>query len=170
MNVAAEPLSRIAIRKVTWKLREIAGCDKKLFFPIVHFIEWVLANPDNEMGMEFELVEPYEMQDTYGTTNTGKNVMLIRSDVYDKAVLGSARDRFTLCHELGHYLLHQPESIIYARGTVPAYRNPEWQANTFAAELMAPANMVKNMSIEEIMEECGMSRQAAAIQYNLIHK
>ena len=35
---------------------------------------------------------------------------------------------------------------------------------------MAPANMVKNMSIEEIMEECGMSRQAAAIQYNLIHK
>ena len=27
-----------------------------------------------------------------------------------------------------------------------------------------------NMSIEEIMEECGMSRQAAAIQYNLIHK
>ena len=110
------------------------------------------------------------MQDTYGTTNTGKNVMLIRSDVYDKAVLGSARDRFTLCHELGHYLLHQPESISYARGTVPAYRNPEWQANTFAAELMAPANMVKNMSIEEIMEECGMSRQAAAIQYNLIHK
>ena len=40
------------------------------------------------MGMEFELVEPWEMQDTYGTTNTGKNIMLIRSDVYDRAVQG----------------------------------------------------------------------------------
>ena len=36
MNVAAEPLSRIAIRKVTWKLREIAGCDKKLFLSLIH--------------------------------------------------------------------------------------------------------------------------------------
>ena len=38
------------------------------------------------------------------------------------------------------------------------------------AELMAPANMVKYMSVAEIMEECGMSKQAATIQYNMIHK
>ena len=170
MNVAAEPLSRETIRKMTWELRKISGCDKQLYFPILHFIEWVLLNPSNDMGMEFELVEPWEMQDTYGTTNTGKNIMLIRSDVYDRAVQGSARDRFTLCHELGHYLLHRPESISYARGSVPTYCDPEWQANTFAAELMAPANMVKYMSVAEIMEECGMSKQAATIQYNMIHK
>lgn len=170
MNVAADPLSRLAIRKITWKLREIAGCDNTPFFPIVHFIEWVLANPENDMGMEFEIVEPHEMQDTYGMTNTGRNIMNIRSDVYDRAVQGNPRDRFTLCHELGHYLLHQPESISYARGEIPAYRNPEWQANTFAAELMAPMNMVKDMTIEEIMEECGLSRQSATIRYKEIHK
>lgn len=170
MNVAAEPLSRIMIRKIAWEIRKLAGCDKIIYFPIVHFIEWVLANPENDMGMEFEIVEPYEMQDTYGTTNTGSNAMQIRSDVYDRAVLGSARDRFTLCHELGHYLLHQPEAISYARGNIPVYRNPEWQANTFAAELMAPQILVKDMSIDEIMENCGMSRQAATIQYHEIHK
>lgn len=168
MNVAADPLSRINIRKITRELRKIAGCDDIPFFPIVHFIEWVLANPEN--GMEFEIVEPYEMEDTYGTTNTGRNVMRIRSDVYDRAVQGSPRDRFTLCHELGHYLLHQPESISYARGKIPAYMDPEWQANTFAAELMAPMHLVYNMSIEEIMEKCGMSRQAATIQFREIHK
>ena len=34
MNVAAEPLSRETIRKMTWELRKISGCDKKLYFPI----------------------------------------------------------------------------------------------------------------------------------------
>lgn len=168
MNVAAEPLSRLKIRRITRELRELAGCEDILFFPIVHFIEWVLANPVN--GMEFEIVEPEEMEDTYGTTNTGNNVMRIRSDVYERAVQGNPRDRFTLCHELGHYLLHQPECISYARGGIPTYRNPEWQANTFAAELMAPMHMIQEMSVEEIMHRCGMSRQAATIQYNEIHK
>ena len=92
--------------------------------------------------------------------------MRIRSDVYEGAVKGRPRDRFTLCHELGHYILHQPEFMSYARGDIPRYRQPEWQANTFAGELMAPYDLVKDMSIEEIMKKCGMSRQAATIQYN----
>ena len=55
MNVAAEPLSRQLIRKITWKVREIAGCDDVLYFPIVHFIEWVLANPENDKKKGFEI-------------------------------------------------------------------------------------------------------------------
>ena len=101
MNVAADPMSRASIRKLTKKLRELAGCDKREFFPIVRFIEWILANPDN--GIDLEIVDPDEMQDTYGTTNTGSNIMRIRSDVYDGAVKGNPRHRFTLCHEVGHY-------------------------------------------------------------------
>ena len=168
MNVAAYPMSRASIRKLTKKLRELAGCDKREFFPIVRFIEWILANPDN--GIDLEIVDPDEMQDTYGTTNTGSNIMRIRSDVYDGAVKGDPRHRFTLCHEVGHYFLHQPDSVSFARGKIPRYRDPEWQANTFAAELMAPYDLVKNMSVDEIMEKCGMSKQAATIQFNEYHR
>ena len=75
-----------------------------------------------------------------------------------------------IIHELGHYFLHQPESMSHARGNVPRYRDPEWQANTFAAELMAPYSLTKDMSVQEIMKECGMSKQAATIQYNEYHK
>lgn len=165
MNVSAEPLSRKKIQKITMMLRKMLGFEKNLFFPIVHFIEWVMANPDSDMS--FEILSEEEMDDTYGMTNTGSNVMRIREDVYNGAVMGNPRDRFTLCHELGHYLLHQPEYISYGRGSVPIYRNPEWQANTFAAELMAPCELIKNMKIEDIMEQCGMSREAATIQYNI---
>lgn len=168
MNVSAEPLSRKRIRNITIELRKILGYEKKTFFPIVHFIEWVMTNPN--CGMELEILTREEMQDTYGTTNTGSKVMRIREDVYEGAVKGNPRDRFTLCHELGHYLLHQPEKISYARGNVPAFKNPEWQANVFAAELMAPHDLVKNMSIEEISKKCGMSRQAASFQYEECRK
>ena len=41
----------------------------------------------------------------------------------------------------------------------------EWQANTFAAELMAPYELIRGMGVEEIMRECGMSYTAASIQY-----
>lgn len=163
MNVSAEPLSKKNIRKIAMELRRMTGFDKEPYFPIVHFIEWIMANPEN--GMELEILTKEEMQDTYGTTNTGSNKMRIREDVYEGAVRGNPRDRFTLCHELGHYFLHQPENISYARGNIPAYRNPEWQANVFAAELLAPYELVKNMSTNEIAEKCGMSHQAAYIKY-----
>lgn len=168
MNVVAKPRSRVDIRKMTNKLRKLLGFEDSLYFPIVEFVEWILANPED--GIDLEIVEPEEMDNTYGTTNTGINKMRIRSDVYEGAVHGNPRDRFTLCHEVGHYFLHQPESISFARGKVPRYKDPEWQANTFAGELMAPYGLIKNMNINEIMEKCGMSMQAATIQYNESHK
>lgn len=84
MNVAAEALSRSKIRKLVREFRKAIGCEKMEYFPIVQFIEWILAN--HESGMDFEIVDPGEMQDTYGTTNTEKNVMRIQSDVYEGAV------------------------------------------------------------------------------------
>lgn len=70
MNVAAEALSRSKIRMLVKELRKVIGCDEIAYFPIIQFIEWILANP--EYGMDFEIVDPREMRDTYGTTNTEK--------------------------------------------------------------------------------------------------
>lgn len=164
MNIVAKPRSRVAIRRLTKELRRMVGCEKVMKFPVLRFIELVMANPEN--GIDLEIMEPEEMKDTYGTTNTGSNKMRIRFDVYEGAVNGNPRDLFTLCHEVGHYFLHQPQSVSFARGSVPKYQDPEWQANVFAGELMAPYELVKDMSVEEIMKNCGMSRQAATIQYN----
>lgn len=167
MNVRAEALSRNSIRKFTFELRELLGVEDSPYFPIVHFIEYILANMD---GFSYLVVPVEEMTTTYGTTNTESNVMKIREDVYEGAVQGVPRHRFTLCHELGHYLLHQPSRISFARGSIPKYCDPEWQANTFAAELMAPYHLIKDMSVEEISEKCGMSRAAAEIQYKMCRK
>ena len=160
-RVSVQPLSLKAIREIAESFRNLFQVQDVLYFPIVEFIEW--CRP--EMGMYYGIVPICEMQNAYGVTHTGKNVMKIREDTYVGAISGSPRDRFTLCHELGHFLLHTPERVSFARGEVPAYMDPEWQANTFAAELMAPYKLIRGLSVEEIMEKCGMSFTAASIQY-----
>lgn len=160
-KVSVQPLSLKAIRDIVKRFRDMFGLQDVLCFPIVPFIEWCLP----ELGMDYEIVPVSEMKNAYGVTHTGKNVMQIREDTYVGAVSGNPRDRFTLCHELGHFLLHTPERVSFARGDVPAYMNPEWQANAFAAELMAPYELIRGMSIDEIMRDCGMSFTAASIQY-----
>ena len=165
-KVSVEPMSRERIRQLTKKFRNIFGLEEVLNFPILQFIECILP----ELGLDFEVVPVDELGNAYGVTHTKKGVMSIREDVYNRAVNGSARDRFTLCHELGHFLLHTPERVNFARGEVPTYMDPEWQANVFAGELMAPYELVKDMSIAEIAEKCGMSFSAAQVQYNNYHK
>lgn len=164
-NVAASPMSRRNIRKFTGEFRKRVNLNDELYFPIVHFIEWKLP----KLGVDHEILTVEEMSNMYGLTNTKQNVLYIREDVYCRAINGNPRDRFTLCHELGHVLLHTPEKVSFARGDVPAYRDPEWQANVFAGELMAPYDLTHLMSVDEIMEQCGMSRQAAQIQFNIYH-
>lgn len=159
-----KPLSTKAIRQLVQALRKESKLNNVIYFPIVQFIEWLLCDPDN--GVDYEIVPIDEMNDTYGITNTSDNVLRIREDVYKGAVFGNPRDRFTLCHEVGHFFLHQPDRVEFARGTIPAFRDPEWQANMFAAELMAPYELANGLSVKEISEKFGMSLQAAQIRYN----
>lgn len=162
MKVSAAPRSRIQIRRIAKAVREEFNMTNTFKFPIVEVIE-LLAEVDAD-DFNYEVVAENEMRDTYGTTNTVDNIMKIRENVYDGAVKGNPRDRFTLCHELGHYLLHQPSNVSFARGEIPKYCDPEWQANVFAAELMVPYYLVGNMEPEEIVEKCGVSYSCASIQ------
>ena len=167
-NTRAVAMSRNKIAEIAQIVLSAVELDDTLYFPVVHFIEIMAA--EDSIDFNYELVEVNELAGTYATTNTSENVMYIREDVYKRAVKGNPRDRFTLCHEIGHYFLHRPETISNARGEVPRYCDPEWQANAFAGELMAPRNLIKGMTSKEIAEECGMSMTAADIQYKLANR
>lgn len=162
MRVSAIPLSRKAIREYARYIRSQLNIEDQLFFPIVEIIESLAI--DSNVDFDYEVVPDSELKTEYGTTNTAKNVIVIRQSVYDGAVNGNQRDRFTLCHEFGHWLIHQPENISFARGDIPKYCDPEWQANVFAAELMVPDYLVRDMSIEDVVKECGVSYTCAEIQ------
>ena len=44
--------------------------------------------------------------------------------------------------------------------------DPEWQANAFAGELLAPFQYIKHMDIFDISTQYGVSIEAASVQKN----
>ena len=63
---------------------------------------------------------------------------------------GERRRRFTVAHEIGHFVLH-PERVRSERGGVTNWgsRDLEREADTFAAELLMPEHLVRQLVLEE---------------------
>ena len=98
----------------------------------------------------------------------------IKESVYEGACNGEGRDRMTIAHEIGHYFTlcfcgFRLERN-FSGGKIPAFRDPEWQAKCFAGELMVPAHRVKGMDAYEIADQCGVSYDAACVQYKHLPK
>ena len=93
--------------------------------------------------------------------------MIHNRQKYTAACDNNGRARFTVTHEIGHFLIHTPDSIVLCRRIegmkLPPNEDPEWQANTFAGELLAPSYLITNLSTRQVMELCGVSEKAAEI-------
>lgn len=167
----ASPTSRNKIRQITNFLRNQLELTNEVFFPVVEFLE--LGLPQIDPLFEYEIVPEHEMPNRYAVTYPEENKIVIRQDVYERALSGVPRDRFTVAHEIGHYIMHRPRAIQLARDSkngksLPKYRDPEWQANTFAGELLAPPHIIRGMSELEIIRSCGVSAQVCDIQKRFV--
>ncbi len=102
--------------------------------------------------------------------------MLVVKD--KRAIIGvnenhpETRQRFTIAHELAHYFLHLQDEGVFIDATPAFFRDPdshtglirqEIDANTFAAELLMPADEVyKQLSKEPLaaFDDLGVRRLA----------
>ena len=161
----APPRSGENIEDLADAVRRAFGLLDVPYFQVVPFVEMGLQHLVD--GLEFDVVDTAEMGPRLGAVNPLTGDFMIREDVYEAAVSGNPRHRFTVAHEAGHAMMHVrtlnrlPTSI----GRVPPYRDPEWQANRFAAALLMPRHLVKNCtSISEIMEHFGVSKECAEMR------
>ncbi len=171
-SYVAQGLSRRNIREYVKYVRRLCGLENTLYFPVAEFLELMLPKLVEDFNVE--VIDCSEMQDKEGETIPSLNTIRIREDVYDKAIAGDGRARFTILHEIGHLLLHDNDRVALCRvssdSAIKAYENPEWQADAFAGEMLMAEHMIRNMSIEEIAWKCGASYAAASCQYNQIRK
>lgn len=161
----AHPLSKQSIENFAEYIRTRTRCTS-CYMDIVRFIELVI--PRFDPTFDYEYVEDGLLPaGVYAYFDPKENKLYILNSVYVRATEGVGRDRFTLAHEVGHYFLHD-DGFTYARSTtkIPSYCNPEWQANTFASAFLIPKSLTLNMSVEEIMNACQVSYQAASIAFN----
>ena len=170
-EIEVPPRSRGEIRKIADAFRELSRRALGGFgpeFPIVEAMEWVLPTLDPEFVLE--VLPTHEMGDEHGLTIPSEHIIRLREDVYDRACNGHGRDRMTVAHEIGHYLLHRTPAVFARRNNkkkerLPAFRSSEWQANCFGAELLVfPKGIDASMTDMEVAEMRGVSKDAAAYQ------
>jgi len=170
--IIAEAISRTQLRELTKVLRKYSGYKDELHFPIVKFVEHKM--PKLFSGFSFE-VKPknYFPANIHAETDIKKRVIRVREDIYLGAINGIGRDRMTIAHEIGHYILLVVKGQKFYRSfkitEIEAYRDPEWQAKAFAAELLCPYHLIKGMAAYQIALACGVSEQAASYQYKIIN-
>lgn len=170
MGYIASGKSRTEIRELASIIRKIEGAENVLYFPILEFMEKTL--PSIFPKFTFRVGEISEMKDCQGLTFPDRDEIMIRSDVYERACNGSGRDRLTIAHELYHYLAHSTDNVVFARTSgaeIPPYLDPEWQADAFGGELLVPFGLARGLTVNEIVDKCGVSQRAASVQYRKMH-
>lgn len=120
-------------------------------------------------GMLDVVVDPVRLAHSYGVrifnAKFGERdmhgLLAIRSgkaSIYVEASDSPARKRFTIAHELGHYLLHYRDQDVEHIDTSDNFRTVlepdahwtedrrrEWEANAFAAALLMPSDLVQRV-------------------------
>lgn len=79
-----------------------------------------------------------------------------------------ARKRFTIAHELGHYILQGKPAECYAHRDSGVYSPEEKDANSFASALLMPEKDVKN-DVQYLKETYG-DKNASAIVMDIANK
>lgn len=169
-GIEVRPLSRLRIRELAAEIRRHwGGASAK--FPIAEFVDRTLSALYPQFV--FHIVTKKELGGRHGLTLPDQGIVLIREDVYEGAVDGQGRDRFTIAHEFGHLMMH--------RGTAfgregfhaphPFYVDSEWQANTFAGELLVSVEFAESyLNPGKIVSECAVSFDAASAMYQQFEK
>jgi len=170
MILLAEPMSRVTIKAIAIKLRELSGYNDILYFPIDKFLEHKM--PKWFSGFHYEIVpKNYFPPNIHAETAIEEQIIRIREDIYLGAINGIGRDRMTIAHEVAHYILLVVEDTKLYRSfreePIEAFRDPEWQAKALAGELLCPFHLIKGMAASQIASACGVSDEAAQYHFKL---
>ncbi|WP_332061117.1 ImmA/IrrE family metallo-endopeptidase [Bartonella sp. CB74] len=160
------------ISNITNGIRKTLGLSHYEPFPILHFLEFILAQMMSDSDFTFLVLGQKEMGNIEGLTHPQGKFIAIRQSVYEKACNNDGRSNFTLAHELGHFMLHTnlPFQRAVTSGQIPPYRSAEKQANQFAAELLMPRQFIlQHPTIDEIVKICKVSWQAAKVRFKKVN-
>ncbi len=138
-------------------------------------IAGVLDHLRDKGAIEFIILEDNELPNEYAVSVPKEKSIFVRQSVYHNACDGVPRDTFTLAHELGHLLLHADTNPTYAHSQSTSLHHyqedAEWQANTFASELLVDSRNLKGIKNPKDLEiRFGISFETACYVYERYKK
>ena len=140
-------------------------------FPVIRFLEFLQWKFDD---FELEIVPPGTLpKGVFACYNPSSGFVTICDTYYNMANEGNGFARWTILHECAHYILHKNQiAALYRQNnrSHQIYEDSEWQADTLVCELLLPLTLInKNMSVEDVAEIFGVSKQAAKNRLNKIY-
>jgi hypothetical protein len=120
--------------------------------PTVKLFDQVLPNHLDFRPRVEELAPGLE-----GITDCVEREVTLAPHIYEGMEKGVGRCRFAAAHEFGHVVMHADELaarvgvkfmsgskvLLARRSDIKPFRNPEWQADAFAAAVLMPATTVR---------------------------
>jgi len=164
-GIVVPPTSTENLRGFAEKVRAAFLDQDKVEFPIMDVIEFRLGVVFD--GFYIDIRDKESMGEDEGRVIGGTKGLALREDVYEGAWNRNGRDRFTACHELGHFLMHRTITMARTReDTDKIFCDAEWQADTFAGTLlMSPRHLGKFTDSDHAADLCGMTVGAAKVMW-----
>ena len=159
----AGPRTTETIRKDAYLMRERLGFKDTSYYPIIHVLELVI--PQIDPSFNFEVVHNNELTGRQAEYIPHINTIRVKDSIYDAACGGHWESRFTLAHELGHYIYHDEQNVWFATleqgERVPVEYDPERQADVFGQETLAPIHLLAGKDVRTVCKECGVPSRVA---------
>ena len=164
-GIVVPPMSTVNLRKFADQVRSVFVEEDRIEFPIMDVLEFRLSTIFDDFYIDIRDNE--SMGEDEGRVIGGTNCLALREDVYERAWNGNGRDRFTACHELGHFLMHRTITMARTReDSDKIFCDAEWQADTFAGTLlMSPRHLGKFKDPDDAADLCGMTGSAAKVMW-----
>lgn len=171
-NFIVEAKSRESIRYIAKTVRKYLGIEDAYYVDIVALLD-ILSK--NIKAFSYEVVPNNVLpRKVFATTDVISGKVRIKQSIFDKACDGDGFARFTIAHEIGHFvllgLLGFELTRTFTNEKPKTYNDPEWQADCFAGEFLMGYDVVKNLSEKELVNCCGVSLKAAHCQYKAFRK
>jgi hypothetical protein len=165
-GIVVPPMSTVNLRKFADQVRSVFVEDDKVEFPIMDVLEFRLGAIFDDFYIDIRDKE--SMGEDEGRVIGGTKGLALREDVYEGAWNRNGRDRFTACHELGHFLMHRTITMARTReDTDKIFCDAEWQADTFAGTLLfSPRHVGRFSDPDDAAGGCGMTGAAAKVMWS----
>lgn len=167
--VHAKPLKIVEIRSITQDIRRFLKLSDNERINAPKLLD-ALCVLWEDYGFQYMVLpddDPVFEKGEEAKTDISSGMIFIKESVMREACRHKyKRAPFTICHEIGHFVLHRMlGGVSLARSTSErkprTFEDPEWQADTFASEFLMPASVAKDMSAEQIRKTYCVSRACA---------
>jgi Zn-dependent peptidase ImmA (M78 family) len=142
-------------------VRRELGVEPSSRISMLPILEFAIGDMVEDAYMD--VANDSDMPGAEGQTDQHRPVITLSASCHAALRRGNARARMTAAHELGHLLMHTRQPVFFYRSqTRDRRRDPEWQADIFAATLLMPASGFRKMrTVSQAMRVFGVSRPAA---------